>query len=164
MITLRDAVAGDLPEILAIYNDAVVNTTAVYDEEPRGTEAHARWFAAKGEQGLPVLVACGADGAVLGFASYGPFRPWPGFRHTVENSLYVAADARGRGVGRRLLAATVDHARARGLHAMVAGIDADNAVSRHLHAALGFTEVARMPEVGRKFDRWLDLVFLQLLL
>ncbi|MGQ9365949.1 GNAT family N-acetyltransferase [Azospirillum sp. A39] len=165
MIDLRDAGADDLAAMLAIYNDAVVNTTAVYDETPRGEEAQARWFAAKREQGLPVLVAADADGTVCGFASYGPFRPWPGFRHTVENSLYVAPAQRGRGIGRHLLTALIGRARAAGgLHAMVAGIDADNAVSLRLHAALGFVEVARMPEVGRKFDRWLDLVFLQLML
>ncbi|WP_035690610.1 GNAT family N-acetyltransferase [Azospirillum halopraeferens] len=164
MIDLRDAGPGDLAAMLAIYNDAVVNTTAVYDDLPRSEDAQVRWFDMKREQDMPVLVATDPAGTVLGYASFGPFRPWPGFRHTVENSLYVAPAARGRGVGRRLLAATVERARDRGLHAMVAGIDADNAVSLHLHRSLGFVEVARMPEVGRKFDRWLDLVFLQRML
>lgn len=164
MLLLRDAEPSDLAAILAIYNDAVLNTDAVYDETPRTAEVQERWFAAKREQGLPVLVAVDDDGAVAGFASYGPFRPWPGFRLTVENSLYVAAGRRGRGIGSRLLPALVERAAAAGFHAVVAGIDAGNAASLHLHARFGFTEVARMPEVGIKFGRWLDLVFLQRML
>lgn len=164
MIQIRDAVHADLPALLAIYNDAVLNTTAIYDETLRTLEGEERWFAAKREQDLPVLVAVAADGTVTGFASYGPFRPFPGFRETVENSVYVDPAHRGLGVGRALLGPLIERARARGLHAMVAGIDADNAVSLRLHAAFGFTKVAHMPEVGIKFGRRLDLVFMQRLL
>lgn len=160
-VSIRDAGSGDLDAILAIYNDAVVNTTAVYTETPRTPDEQRAWFAQKQDQGLPVLVAVGDDGIVAGFASYGPFRPWPGFRGTVENSLYVDPARRGQGIGGRLLTALLERGRQQGYHVMVAGIDADNATSLHLHARAGFRETARMPEVGQKFGRWLTLVFLQ---
>lgn len=160
-VSIRDAEPGDLDAILAIYNDAVVNTTAVYTVTPRTPDEQRAWFGQKQEQGLPILVAVGHDGTVAGFASYGPFRPWPGFRATVENSLYVDPARRGQGIGGRLLAALLERGRQQGYHVMVAGIDADNATSLHLHAKAGFRETARMPEVGQKFGRWLTLVFLQ---
>lgn len=158
---IRDAGPGDLDAILTIYNDAVVNTTAVYTETPRTPDEQRAWFALKQDQGMPVLVAVDGAGHVAGFASYGPFRPWPGFRGTVENSLYVDPAHRGQGIGGRLLAALVERGRDQGFHVMVAGIDADNATSLHLHARAGFAETARMPGVGQKFGRWLTLVFLQ---
>lgn len=166
-VAVRPAEERDLPAILAIYNDAVLNTTAVYDEEPATLEARRAWFAAKLDAGHPVYVAHDGgpgEGEVLGWSSYGPFRPWPGYRHTVEHSVYVAPHARGRGVGKALLPPLLQHARARGMHVMVAGIDADNEASLRLHAALGFERVAHFRQVGRKFGRWLDLVFMQRLL
>jgi len=163
MIDIRDAAAGDLGAILAIYNDAVINTTAVYDYEPRTMEAQRKWLAAKYEQKLPVLVA-EQDGAVVGFASYGPFRPWPAYLHTIENSVYVAPDRRGAGIGAALLGPLVVRARGGGYRTMVAGIDASNAASLRLHAKFGFVQVGHFREVGWKFDRWLDLVFMQKML
>lgn len=160
---IRPATPADLDRILALYNHAVLHTTAVYDDTPRTPAGQAEWFAAKQASGWPVIVA-EVDGRVAGFASYGPFRPQPGFKATVENSLYVDPDCFGRGIGSSLLAALIELARADGRHAMVAGIDADNAVSIRLHAKFGFREVGRLPETGRKFGRWLDLVFLQKLL
>lgn len=160
---IRDATAADQGCLLVIFNHAVEHTTAVYDETPRSPAAQAEWFAAKQAAGLPVLVA-EAGGTVAGFASYGPFRPFPGFRHTVENSLYVDPACFGRGIGSALLAATIDHARAAGRHAMVAAIDGGNPVSLRLHGKFGFREVGRLPETGTKFGRWLDLVLLQKLL
>lgn len=160
---IRDASLADLERVLAIFNHAVAHTTAVYDETPRSPAVQAEWFAAKQAAGLPVLVA-EVDGVVAGYASYGPFRPFPGFRHTVENSLYVDPACFGRGIGSALLAATIDHARAAGRHAMVAAIDGENPVSLHLHEKYGFREVGRLPETGTKFGRWLDLVLLQKLL
>lgn len=157
---IRAAAEADLPAILAIYNDAVVNTTAIWNDDIVDLDNRRAWFAARTAQGYPVLVA-EADGAVLGYASYGDFRPFQGYRFTVENSIYVAAAARGRGAGARLLAALIDHASAAGKHVMVAGITADNAVSLRLHERQGFVETARMPELGFKFGRFLDLVFLQ---
>ncbi|BDP43661.1 phosphinothricin acetyltransferase (plasmid) [Deinococcus aetherius] len=156
-------VTPDLPTILDIYNEAVLNTTASYDYEPTNLEARLGWFDAKMEQGLPVFVAQD-QGTVVGWGSYGPFRAWPGYLYTVEHSVYVAADQRGKGIGRRLLPPLIEHARAKGLHAMIAGIDADNAASLRLHEGLGFVKVAHFRQVGWKFDRWLDLVFLELLL
>lgn len=163
MTLIRNAEDQDLDAILAIYNDAVVNTTAVYDYEPRNAEAQARWFAAKREQGLPVIVA-EIGGVVAGFASFGPFRPWPAYLHTVENSVYIAPDRRGQGVGSALIPPLLDLARAKGLHTMVAGIDATNEASLRLHRKFGFEPVGLFKEVGWKFGRWLDLAFLQRML
>jgi L-amino acid N-acyltransferase len=160
---VRDARESDLAEMLAIYNDAVLTTTAVYDYRPRSPEQQVAWFRAKCDQDLPVLVA-ESDGAIVGFASYGPFRPWPAYLHSVENSIYVAADWRGRGIGSLLLPALIQHASDRGLHTMIAGIDTSNEASLRLHAKFGFTSVAQFREVGWKFERWLDLTFLQRML
>jgi L-amino acid N-acyltransferase len=162
-VAIRDAREGDLAAILAIYNDAVLTTTAVYDYKPRSTEQQVGWFQAKRDQGLPVLVAETA-GTVVGFASYGPFRPWPAYLNSVENSLYVAADWRGRGIGSLLLPTLIQCAADRGLHTMIAGIDAANEASLRLHARFAFEPVGRFREVGWKFERWLDLTFLQRML
>jgi len=163
VIEVRAAAEADLAAVLAIYNDAVVNTTAVYDYAPRTLEAERAWFAAKREAGLPVLAAV-AEGRVVGFASYGSFRPWPAYLHTVEHSIYVAPEMRGRGVGTALLGPLIERAQAAGLHTMVAGIDAANEASLKLHRKFGFVEAGRMRQVGWKFDRWLDLVFMQRML
>jgi L-amino acid N-acyltransferase YncA len=162
-IVVRDAREADLPEMLAIYNDAVLTTTAVYDYVPRAMEQQVAWFQAKRAQSLPVLVA-ERDGAVAGFASYGPFRPWPAYLYSVENSIYVAADQRARGVGSSLLPALIQRATDRGFHTMIAGIDATNEPSLRLHAKFGFEPVGQFRQVGRKFERWLDLTFLQRML
>lgn len=163
MIEVRDAGESDLAALLAIYNDAVINTTAVYDYTARSMEAERAWFTAKRDAKLPVLAAVEAE-VVVGFASYGPFRPWPAYLHTIENSVYVAPERRGAGVGSALLGPLIERARSAGFHTMVAGIDASNAASLRLHAKFGFVEVAHFREVGWKFDRWLDLVFLQRML
>ena len=160
MIEVREAEVGDLEAILAIYNDAVVHTTATYDYEPRTSEAHRQWFETKRTQRFPVLVGI-ERGTVCGFASYGPFRPWAAYLHTVENSIYVAPEHRGHGVGSAILKPLLELARARGSHAMVAGIDATNTPSLKLHAKFGFEQVAHFREVGWKFERWLDVIFLE---
>jgi len=162
-IAIRDARETDLAPMLAIYNDAVLTTTAVYDYNPRSSEQQASWFQAKREQNLPVLVA-EDESTVVGFASYGPFRPWPAYLHSVENSLYVALERRGRGIGSLLLPALIARATDHGLHTMIAGVDAANEASLRLHARFGFERVAQFREVGWKFERWLDLAFLQLML
>jgi len=160
---VRDATEADLPAILAIINEATLNTTAVWGIAPTTLEARHVWWKDRIDAGFPVLVAAEGD-AVLGFASYGSFRPWEGYKHTVEHSVYVDASARGKGVGRILLAALIDHATAAGKHVMIAGIDASNTVSIKLHEAQGFTSAGTLTQVGRKFDRWLDLLFMQRLL
>ena len=162
-IVIRAAQETDLSDLLAIYNDAVLTTTAVYDYKERTAEQQSAWFKAKRDQCLPVLVA-ESGGEVIGFASYGPFRPWPAYLHSVENSLYVAADWRGRGIGSLLLPALIQRATDRGLHTMIAGIDAANEASLRLHAKFGFKPVGQFREVGWKFERWLDLAFLQRML
>ena len=163
-MNLRPARWDDLPQILAIYNDVILHSTAVYALEPVPLSDREAWFAAREQAGFPVIVA--AEGvAVLGFASFGDWRGgWAGFRHTVEHSVHIRADQRGRGLGRQLLTALFPLARAMGKHVMLGGIDAENAASIRLHQSLGFVEVARFPQVGHKFDRWLDLVFLQKML
>jgi phosphinothricin acetyltransferase len=160
-IAVRDATEADLPAILAIYNDAVVDTTAIWNDSLADLANRRAWRNARLKQGYPVLVA-DEGGRVLGYASFGDFRAFDGYRFTVENSVYVDKAARGRGIASALLVPLIDRARAMGKHVMVAGIAADNDVSLRLHARLGFVETARMPEVGRKFGRWLDLVFMQL--
>ncbi len=162
-VAIRDARETDLAAMLAIYNDAVLTTTAVYDYKPRSSEQQVAWFQAKREQKLPALVA-EDGGLVVGFASYGPFRPWPAYLHSVENSLYVAPERRGGGIGSLLLPALIRRAADRGLHTIIAGIDATNEASLRLHAKFGFERVALFREVGWKFERWLDLAFLQLML
>jgi L-amino acid N-acyltransferase len=164
MIEIRDARPEDAEAIRAIYNDAVLNTTAVFDYVAREPQAQIDWLKMKAEQGLPVLVAESAAGRVLGYCSYGPFRPWPAYLHTVENAIYVAPDCRGQGVGKKLLPPLLEIAKARGMRTMIAGITADNAASLRLHEALGYKQAGLIREAGWKFERWLDLVFLQRML
>ena len=160
---LRDAVEGDLPGILEIYNEVIANSTAVYSEQPVSLADRLNWFNSRKAQNYPVIVAVEGE-QVLGFCSFGDFRAWPCYRYSVEHSVHVRADSRGQGVGRALLDAIVSRASALGKHVLIAGIDADNARSIKLHERAGFTPVAHFREVGRKFDRWLDLVFMQRLL
>ena len=160
---IRDAAADDLPRILAITNHAILTETALWTITPATLETRGAWMAERRAAGHPVLVV-EEDGAVQGFGAYGPFRPHDGFRHTVEHSLYIDEAAQRRGHGQAMLSALVAHASQAGLHAMVGGIAAENAASIALHARSGFTVAAWLPEVGAKFGRWLDLVFVHRLL
>jgi phosphinothricin acetyltransferase len=158
---IRDAEAGDLPQILAIYNEVIAASTAVYSTEPSTLAERSEWFEQRRRRGFPVLVAAEGD-LVLGFSSFGEFRgAFSGYRHSVEHSVHVGAGARGAGVGRQLVAALFPLAAAQGKHVMIGGIDAANEGSLRFHERLGFERVAHFREVGRKFDRWLDLVFVQ---
>jgi len=157
---IRAARDDDLPAITAIYNDAVVNTTAIWNDTVVDVDDRRAWHAARIGLGYPVLVA-EAEGAVAAYGTFGDFRAFDGYRHTVEHSVYVAPAARRRGLASALVLALAGRAAALGKHVMVAGIAADNAGSIALHARLGFVETGRMPEVGRKFGRWLDLVLMQ---
>jgi L-amino acid N-acyltransferase len=159
-IAIREAVSDDLVEVLAIYNEVIAFSTAVFSERTVTLEDRERWLAARQGQGYPVLVACDSTG-VVGFGSFGDFRAWPGYRYTVEHSVHVRADRRGEGIGTELVRALIERAAALGKHVMIAGIDAENTASIRLHERLGFTVAARLSEVARKFDRWLDLLFLE---
>ncbi|MDH4611790.1 N-acetyltransferase family protein [Pseudomonas sp. BN102] len=161
---IHDARDQDLPGILAIYNDAVENTTAIWNETLVDLANRRAWLAERNAAGFPVLVAVNAAGEVLGYASYGTWRSIEGFRHTVEHSVYVRGDQRGQGLGPALMQALIDRAREAGLHVLVAAIESENAASIRLHERLGFVTTAQMPQVGRKFGRWLDLTFMQLIL
>ena len=157
---IRDASQGDLPGILAIYNEVIVNSTAVYALEPVSLENRAQWMAARKAQGFPVLAA--VEGSqVLGFASYGEWRSVAGYKFTVEHSVHIAAGHRGSGIGRHLMERLIARAERAGLHVMIGAIDADNAASLRFHERLGFARVAHFRETGYKFGRWLDLVFMQ---
>lgn len=156
---IRDATEADLPRILAITNQAIAETTALWTIAPATPDSRAAWFRERRAGGFPVLVAEHA-GKVAGFASFGPFRPHDGYLHTVEHSLYVDPPMQGRGLGRAMLAALIVRARESGKHAMVGGIEASNAASIALHRAEQFEEAGVLREVGRKFDRWLDLLFM----
>jgi phosphinothricin acetyltransferase len=157
---IRPATESDLPAILAIYNDAVLNTTAIWNETLVDLENRRAWLAARRAAGFPVLVADEA-GRVRGYGSFGDFRPFEGYRLTVEHSLYVDAAERRRGLGKALLAALIDEARRIGKRAMIGGIDGANEVSIGLHRKFGFVEVGRLPGVGTKFGRLLDLLLMQ---
>lgn len=163
MIEIRDAALDDAEGIRAIYNDAVLNTTAVFDYVAREPQAQHDWLQMKADQKLPVLVAIDGS-AVVGYSSYGQFRPWPAFLYTVENAIYIAPGRRGQGIGQKLLGALIAVAAERGLRSMVAAVTAENTASLHLHEKLGFARTGLIRDSGWKFDRWLDLVFLQRML
>ena len=160
-MTIRPATPADLPGILEIYNDAVLHTTASYDYEPRTLEHRAAWFEERTREGYPVFVAVEGVGRVAGWSALNPFHARFGYRFTAENSIYVAADRRGQGVGKLLLPPLIEGARVKQLHAIIAAIDAANEASLRLHAAFGFEKVGHFKETGFKFGRWLDVVYLE---
>lgn len=147
--------------MLAIFNHEIAHTTALYEVEPRSPQHMADWFAHKVAGGWPVIVAEDEHGQLLGFASYGTFRAYPAFEHTVEHSVYVALPHQRRGVGRALMQRLSQQAHDDGLHVMVGAIDSSNTASVALHQALGFQRVGHLRETGHKFGRWLDLLFYQ---
>ena len=151
-------------QILAIFNEAIANSTALYDYRPRTPEMMAAWFAAKENGNYPVIGAVGPDGNLMGFGSYGTFRAWPAYKYTVEHSIYVEATCRGRGIGKLLLQEIIASARAQNYHALIGGIDSLNAASIHLHKQFGFHHAGTLPQVGFKFGGWLDLAFYELIL
>lgn len=160
---IRDATEQDLPAIRDIYNDAVLNTTAIWNEQPVDLANRLAWFTARQAQRYPILVAV-ENHEVTGYASFGDWRPFEGYRYSVEHSVYVRNDQRGKGLGPRLMQALIERARAGGKHVMVAAIESSNQASLRLHERLGFMTTGQMPQVGIKFGRWLDLTFMQLTL
>ena len=162
---VRDATVEDMEAVRSIYNALLATTTIAWTEEEQTAAQRLAWFERQTERGFPVLVAEDA-GTVVGFAAYGDFRgagKWLGYRHTVEHTIHIRESHWGAGVGRLLLTVLIDRARSQGLHAMVGAVDGDNDASVRFHERLGFVEVGRMPEVGTKFGRWLDLVLMQLI-
>ena len=159
-LLVRDAGDADVPAILEIYNEIIVSSTAVYSDAPATLGDRRAWWTARVELGYPVLVASD-DSGVVGFASFGDFRTWPGYRFTVEHSVHVRTDRRGQGVGSALMRPLIERAAALGKHVIVGGVDADNTASLRFHERLGFERVAHFRQVGFKFGRWLDLVFVQ---
>jgi phosphinothricin acetyltransferase len=150
--------------ILAILNEVIATSTALFDYRARSPESMIEWFRAKRTHAYPVIGAVAADGALHGFATYGPFRAWPAYKYSIEHSVYVHEQHRGEGVGRALVERLIQLAEEQQYHAMIAGIDAANAASIALHEKLGFVHAGTIKEAGFKFGRWLDLIFYQRLL
>lgn len=159
---IRDATASDAAGIVEIYNHAVLHSTAIWNEKTVDIANRIAWMAERQKMGYPVLVAVNTQQQVLGYASFGDWRAFDGYRHTVEHSVYVHPNAQRGGVGKALMQALIVHAQQRGKHVMVAAIEAGNAPSIALHRQLGFCQTGHMPQVGIKFGRWLDLVWMQL--
>jgi len=157
---VRPATESDLPAVTSIYNEVIASSTAVYSDRPVDVADRHAWWAARVAQGYPVLVD-DTDGGVIGFSTFGDFRAWPGYRFSVEHTVHVAAGQRGGGVGRALVEALFPIAASLGKHVMLAGVDAENAASIRFHQRLGFEQTGRLRQVGFKFNRYLDLVFLQ---
>ncbi|MBB4954531.1 phosphinothricin acetyltransferase [Agrobacterium vitis] len=160
-ILIRDAVDGDLAAIRDIYNHAVEHTTAIWNDVLIDVDNRRAWLEQRNSRGFPVLVA-EVGGRVAGYASYGDWRAFDGYRHTVEHSVYVDKDHRGAGLGKLLMQALIERAKAGHVHVMIAAIEAGNLASIRLHEKLGFRLVGIHSQVGTKFGRWLDLAAMEL--
>lgn len=157
---IRRAEHSDLCAILEIYNDAIVNTAAVYDYKPHTIEDRISWYEKKISEGYPVLVF-EENGLAVGFATFGSFRPWPAYKYTIEHSVYVRKDKRGKRIGTALLQELIKIANLQGYATMVAGIDSTNEGSKLMHEKLGFSHCGTIRKAGYKFGKWLDLSFYQ---
>lgn len=162
-VTIRKAGIKDIRKILEIVNYEIKNSTVIYDYKERIYEHQLEWFKKKKHDGMPIIVA-EIDNQVLGFGTYGIFRPWEAYKYSAEHSIYMQEESRGLGVGKLLMAELIKLAKKNGFHTMIAGVDSTNISSIEFHKKFGFMEVGKFKEVGYKFDRWLDLTFLQLFL
>ena len=153
-----------LPEILEILNDAILHSTALYDYKPRTMENMQTWYAAKQQGNYPVIGVFDADDQLLGFTSYGSFRNWPAYKYSVEHSVYIRSDKRGKGLGKFLLREIIKSAEEQDYHVLIGGIDASNTASINLHEKEGFVFSGTIKQAGYKFGKWLDLSFYQLIL
>jgi L-amino acid N-acyltransferase YncA len=164
MIQIRRAKREDCPGILEIYNDAVFTTTATYDYKPRTLDHREAWYDDHQRTGFPIFVATNEDQRIVGWSALNRFHDRAGYRFTSENSIYIAADHRGRGIGKLLLKPLIDAGQELKLHAIIAAIDGDNQASIRLHEGFGFEKVGHFKKVGFKFNRWLDVVYMERLL
>jgi L-amino acid N-acyltransferase len=160
---IREANKDDAPFIMEIMNDAILNTTSIYDYGIRSLDYVENWLSKKKADNMPVLIV-EMDTKQAAYGSYGIFRPWDAYKYSVEHSIYVHGNFQGQGIGSKLLSALIERALNDGYHTMIAGIDSSNQKSLELHKKLGFEETGRLKEVGFKFDKWLDLIFMQLIL
>lgn len=162
-ITIRTAIIEDMPSVLEIVNYEILNTTAIWDYDIRSLSQQEAIFTEKQEKELPLLVAI-KEGKIAGFGTYGTFRHKIGYRFTVEHSVYVHKEFHGNGIGSTLLKELIEIAKNQKLHTMVGVIDSENHGSIAFHQKMGFENVGHIKQTGYKFDRWLDSVFMQLLL
>lgn len=150
--------------VLDILNEAIVNSTALYDYNPRTIASMEMWFSVKAKHNFPIVGCVSDDGKLLGFASFGTFRAWPAYKYTVEHSVYIHKEHRGSGIGSSLMKRLIEIAREQQYHSLIGGVDVSNAASVALHEKLGFRLAGTLPQIGFKFGRWLDVAFYQLLL
>ncbi|MGE9657092.1 N-acetyltransferase family protein [Snodgrassella alvi] len=150
--------------ILALFNDTIATSTALYDYEPRSLSFMHGWFAAKRERNFPVIGAVNGQGELLAFASWGAYRDYPANKYTVEHSVYVRNDCRRQGLARKLMQELIVRAHQADLHVLMGVIDAANDSSIALHEQLGFKHVGTLPQIGFKFGHWLDAALYQLIL
>jgi phosphinothricin acetyltransferase len=162
-VTIRQATEADLSGILDIVNDAILNSTAIWSHYAYTLESRRIWLKDRQQNNYPVFVAV-LGGEIAGFSSFGDFRPHDGYLHSVEHSIYVHRHYHGKGIGKQLMPPLIEAAKALGKHIMIGGIEADNTGSIRFHQSFGFVETGRLKEVGFKFDRWLDLIFMQKML
>jgi len=160
-IKIRKATEKDIPEILEIINYEILNSTVIYDYEERSFAQQLEWFQNKEKKNMPVLVA-EKEEQVAGYATFGIFRPWAAYQFSIEHSIYVHKEARGLGIGEKLMKELLQIAKERKYHTIIAGVDGSNEGSYRFHKKFGFKEIGRFNQIGYKFDKWLDLIFMQL--
>lgn len=160
LVSIVSATLNDIPQILQIVNHYIANDTCIYDIEPRSIEKQTEWFENSISHNFPVIVAK-QDNIVLGFASYSQFRPKIGYRYSMEHSIYLHPSFQKKGIGSMLMNALISIAEQNNIHTLIGGIDTSNQNSIQFHEQFGFQIVGRMNEVGYKFDRWLDLIWMQ---
>jgi len=162
-VKIRNATMVDLPSILKIVNYEIEHTTSIYDYEKRSLKDQTDWYKNKISEKMPVILAV-ENGDILGYGTFGIFRPWDGYQFSVEHSIYLDKNSRGKGTGKIIMSELIDFAKKKGFHTMIAGVDANNTKSIKFHTNFGFREVGRFNQIGYKFEKWLDLIFMQLFL